>query len=144
MFAKRFYAAGITLGVGYAAWMAIHFSLSQWLPYFTPALYWSLVVVVISFLIYYFFHDSFYHILGLDLLTYLEAIHLLVFCFWALNVLAQVINLIPLIIGRDLWIHYLLSAPWMFACFWSIFILIFLIMLHSYWSDNAYLAQRQY
>ncbi len=144
MFAKRFYGAGITLGLGYAAWMAIHFSLSQWLPYFTPALYWSLVVMVVSFLAYYFFHDGYYDPLGLRLLGYLEFAHLLVFCAWGLNIFARIINIIPLILGKDIWVYYCLSGPWMFAGFWSIFIFLFLTMLSSYWRENAYLASEQY
>ena len=125
MFFKKIYYAGLTLVIGGIIWAGIHFLLARWIPYFVPALYWSLAVAVANFLIFYLFRDTRYEISGLNLIGYLELANLLVFCAWGLNILARVVNIIPFVFGREPWVSYLASGPWMFALFWSLFFFFF-------------------
>lgn len=108
--------------IGSIIWAGIYFLASRWIPYFVPALYWSLAVVAASFLIFYFFRDTRYEIFGLNLIGYLELVNLLVFCVWFLNILARALNIIPFIFGRELWVGYLASGSCMFAFFWAFFV----------------------
>ncbi len=144
MLLKKLYYITSTLIVGALAWLLTDYYFSHWLPYFAPAIYWSILSATIGYLLYLFLRDTRYNLMGINLLGYFEALHLLVFAVWCLNIVARVVNIIPLLSGSDLWVNYLASGPWMFAFFWSIFIFAFLIALDGYWSENARLAKTHY
>ncbi len=141
---KKLYTITQTIIIGTLAWLATDYYLSDWFPYFAPAIYWSILAATIGQVLYLVFRDTRFDLTGLNLLEYLALAHLLVFGVWCLNIAARVINVIPLLAGSNLWVGYIASGPWMFAFFWAIALFLFLIALDSYWSENARLAKNQY
>jgi len=144
MLLKKIYTLALTLIISSLLLLATYYYLSDWFPYFTPAIYWSLLVATIGQLIYVVFRDTRYNVTGSNLLGYLSLLHLAIFGVWCINIAARVINVIPLLAGTKLWVNYIASGPWMFAFFWSIALFLFLTALDSYWSENARLARDHY
>jgi len=144
MFIKKIFTVTLTLIGGVFAWLATDYYFSFWLPYFAPAIYWSILVAIISQVIYLVFRDTRYNDIGIILIGYIELVHLVVFAVWCINIAARVINLIPLLLGSNLWVNYVASGPWMFAFFWAIALFLILAAFHSYWSENARLAKTHY